>query len=119
MNNKYDNNNNNNNNNNNDKCPNCKKMREKLAKYQAIIKQLPNLEESRLIEHNNIKMDESILIVDDIDIDYINKHERAAIHAQDRLSNYTKFKTYINKFPIIYNIGYYTITIGKYLLPFL
>lgn len=110
---------NNDNNNNYDNCPNCKKLREKLAKYQALIKQLRSLEETRLLENNNIKLDESILIVDEIDINYINKHEKDALHQQDRLSKYDKAKSYLSNFPIIYNIGYYTIAIGKYLLPFL
>ena len=67
----------------------------------------------------NVKLDESILFIDEIDIDYINVHEKNAIHKQDELQTYSKVKQYMNKFPTLYNIGYYTVKFGKYIIPFL
>ena len=73
---------------------------------------------ARKFNNNKLELEESIMIVDNLDIK-VSKNEMKAINKQNQLYNYSKVKKYINKLKIVYDVVFYTVSIGKYILPFL
>jgi len=104
----------------NNKCLNCIKLQKKLEKYKKTIEQLQQLDNSIINLEENINLEDSVVIINKSEnLNKMSKFELKALKEQDNLHNAEKIKSYAEHATIIYNIGYYTIKFGKYILPFL
>lgn len=107
-------------NNNKHDCHNCKILRDKIAKYELLLKDMNNIMASSGVDDYAFEDIGDMSIIDNYKkINEIHKQDIDMINEQNNLYNYDKLQTNVNKIKSAYSTTSYVLGIGKTVIGFI
>ena len=116
-------------------CPSCLKLKKKIEIYEKFMDQIKEVEEtdskhifedSIIIEKDNYgdkikklrsNLGDSFLIIDNCkELDELDNSEYDAIHQQNKFRNWQEAEKVMDKAGIMYTVGKYALSLGKWFL---